>query len=61
MRVHLWVVPSTVCGLSQVLIYVFDIESRELAKDIEYYASCEHAPARVRRDGPARRSDSSAW
>ena len=48
-------------GLSQVLIYVFDIESRELAKDIEYYASCEHAPARVRRDGPARRSDSSAW
>ncbi len=24
----------------QVLIYVFDIESRELAKDIEYYGSC---------------------
>ena len=48
-------------GLSQVLIYVFDIESRELAKDIEYYASCEQAPARVRRDGPARLSDSSVW
>jgi len=27
----------------QVLIYVFDIESRELTKDIEYYASCLHA------------------
>ena len=24
----------------QVLIYVFDIESRELSKDMEYYASC---------------------
>jgi Ras-related GTP-binding protein A/B len=24
----------------QVLIYVFDIESRELVKDMEYYASC---------------------
>jgi len=24
----------------QVLIYVFDIKSRDLAKDIEYYASC---------------------
>ena len=29
----------------QVLIYVFDIESRELAKDIEYYASCARAAA----------------
>ena len=28
---------------SQVLIYVFDIESRELAKDMEYYASCLQA------------------
>jgi len=27
----------------QVLIYVFDIESRELAKDMEYYASCLQA------------------
>ena len=25
---------------AQVLIYVFDIESRELSKDMEYYASC---------------------
>ena len=24
----------------QVLIYVFDIESREVAKDMDYYASC---------------------
>ena len=28
---------------AQVLIYVFDIESRELAKDMEYYASCLQA------------------
>merc|ERR1712087_75349 len=27
----------------QVLIYVFDIESRELSKDIDYYASCLRA------------------
>lgn len=27
----------------QVLIYVFDIESRELAKEMEYYASCLQA------------------
>ena len=30
----------------QVLIYVFDIESRELAKDMEYYASCDRRPGR---------------
>ena len=30
-------------ALRQVLIYVFDIESRELAKDMEYYASCLQA------------------
>ena len=29
----------------QVLIYVFDIESRELQKDMEYYASCERRTA----------------
>ena len=29
----------------QVLIYVFDIESREVAKDMEYYASCLGRPA----------------
>ena len=27
----------------QVLIYVFDIESQKLAKDMEYYASCLQA------------------
>ena len=37
--------PTRACplSLSQVLIYVFDIESRELAKDMEYYASCLQA------------------
>ena len=32
------------CACAQVLIYVFDIESRELSKDMEYYASCESSP-----------------
>eukprot|EP00965_Chrysotila_dentata_P226684 6195566-Pleurochrysis_carterae.AAC.2 len=40
--------PAPACDLPQVLIYVFDIESRELSKDIEYYASCARAPPRPR-------------
>jgi hypothetical protein len=34
---------STFFFLAQVLIYVFDVESRELEKDIHYYQSCLEA------------------
>ena len=35
--------PYTLSPSSQVLIYVFDVESRELEKDIAYYQSCLEA------------------
>ena len=31
----------------QVLIYVFDVESRELEKDLHYYQSCLEAILQV--------------
>ena len=38
-----WFIPTQVlifCHSLKVLIYVFDVESRELEKDIHYYQTC---------------------